>query len=81
MLSMLATTFIKIHCCTRSSEFLEAKTKSNVSCLVTFNPADKALMRPSSIHSKGFRKIRRGLKKKMSAADESFVGTEGYLTD
>ena len=51
--------------------------------LVACSPATKALMRPSSVHSKGFHKIRRGrgLKKKMSAADESFAGTEGYLTD
>ena len=46
--------------------------------------AAKAMMQPSSILSKGFRKkqLRRGLKKKVSqAADDSYAGTEGYLTD
>ena len=46
--------------------------------------AAKAMMQPSSILSKGFRKkqLRRTLKKKLSqAADDSYAGTEGYLTD
>eukprot|EP00435_Cladocopium_sp_Y103_P053887 s571_g17.t1 len=41
-----------------------------------------ALMPPSSIWSKGFRKVRRGLNKKVSqAADDIYARTEGYLTD
>ena len=40
-------------------------------------------MRPSSILSKGFRKkqLRRSLKKVSEAADDTYAGTEGYLTE
>ena len=40
-------------------------------------------MRPSSILSKGFRKkqLRRSLKKKVYEADDTYAGTEGYLTE
>ena len=41
-------------------------------------------MRPSSILSKGFRKkqLRRSLKKKVSeAVNDTYAGTEGYLTE
>ena len=38
-------------------------------------------MPPPSIWSKGFRKVRRGLKKVSQVVDDTYAATEGYLTD
>ncbi|CAL1164776.1 unnamed protein product [Cladocopium goreaui] len=58
----------------------ERKTGKTLVIRLGFKPDLPALMRPSSILSKGFRKkqLRRSLKKKVSeAADDTYAGTEG----